>query len=159
MEACALVGMGRTSAYALRVRSDSESFRIAWDAALGVGIKRLSDAVIGRAVNGISRPVFYKGEVVGDRRYYDERLSMFLLRYREPTRYGKWRDQAIHQRGVDTEADLLTQAVHNMMEDAVADELGMSRQLRAPLVLDRTIDEQQWATERAARDTPNRRGT
>ena len=158
-EACAAVGMGRTAAYALKARSEAVSFRIAWDAALDMGVKRLSDAVIGRAINGTSRPVFYKGEVVGERRYFDERLSMFLLRYREPARYGKWHDQAIHQRGPDTEADLLTQAVHNMMLDATADDLGMHRSPHPPLVLHRTIDETQWATERAARQTPNRGGT
>ena len=153
-EACARVGMGRTAAYALRARSDAESFRIAWQAALAVGIKRLTDAVIARATNGVGRPVFYKGEVVGERRYYDNRLAMFLLRYHDPSRYGKWLDGAIHQRGPDTEADLLTQAVHNMMLDATADELGVPRILRAPVTLNRTIDERQWATERAARKTP-----
>lgn len=158
-EACARIGMGRTAAYALRARSDAVSFRIAWDAALGVGIKRLTDAVIGRAINGTSRPVFYKGELVGERRFYNDRLAMFLLRYRDPSHYGKWRDQAIHQRGPDTESDLLTQAVHNMMMDAAADELGLRRTPQAPLALDRTIDQGQWEAERAARETPNKGGT
>jgi hypothetical protein len=47
-------------------------------------------AALGRAVNGVPRPVFYKGEQVGEWRDYDERLTMFLLRNRRSTRYGKW---------------------------------------------------------------------
>ena len=155
-EACARVGMGRTSAYGLRARSDAQSFLIAWEAALGVGIRRLTDAVIGRATNGIGRPVFYKGEVVGERRYYDNRLAMFLLRYHDPARYGKWLDSAIHQRGADTESVNLTDAMHNMMEDATADDLGTHRPLHVPVVLKRTIDEAEWAAEkrRAVRKRP-----
>lgn len=38
------------------------------------------------------RPLFYKGEQVGEWREYDERLTMFLLRYRRPARYGAWLD-------------------------------------------------------------------
>ena len=158
-EACARVGMGRTAAYALRTRSDSESFRIAWEAALGVAVSRLEDAFFGRTVNGVSRPIFYKGEQVGERRYYDERAAMFMLRYRAPTRYGAWRDQMISQRAPDGAAHLLAQAMDHMMKDAAADEVGVPRPLRAPLVLERTIDEQQWVPGMRARKRATRRGT
>ena len=47
-----------------------------------------------RSINGVARPIFYKGEQVGEWRQYDERLTMFLLRSRRPARYGKWVDQA-----------------------------------------------------------------
>ena len=93
-EACGRVGMGRTAAYALRTRSDSTSFRVAWDAALDIAIRRLGDAAFSRALNGTSRPVFYKGKLVGERRYFNDRLTMFLLRYREPERYGLTRQSA-----------------------------------------------------------------
>ena len=33
------------------------------------------------------RPVYYKGEQVGEWRHHDERLTMFLLRYRRAHRY------------------------------------------------------------------------
>jgi hypothetical protein len=34
-------------------------------------------------------PHYYKGELVGEHRRYDERLTQFLLRYRDPLRYAK----------------------------------------------------------------------
>ena len=159
-EACARVGMGRTSAYALRTRSDATSFRIAWEAALDVAIGCLDAAVYSRAINGTARPIFYKGVQVGERRYYNDRLAMFLLRYRAPVRYGAWRDQVISQRAPDGAALSLDQAVGHMMEDGTADDLGIPRPLRAPLALDRAIDQQQWTIEQnLAAKRANKGGT
>lgn len=87
-EACRAVGMSERSAYQLRLRAGARSFREAWDAALDVGVHRLEQAVLGRALRGVPRPVFYKGEQVGEWREYDERLAMFLLRYRRRRRFG-----------------------------------------------------------------------
>ena len=81
-DACRIVGMSPVSAYALRRRPPAHHFREAWDAALDMGVHRLEQAALGRALNGVARPVFYKGEQVGEWREYDERLTMFLLRYR-----------------------------------------------------------------------------
>lgn len=92
-EACRAVGMGRSSAYALRRRPDAQAFRLAWDAAMDVAITRLSDAALSRAINGVAVPVFHQGEQIGERRQYNERLTMFLLRYRDPARYGRWLDR------------------------------------------------------------------
>jgi len=89
IEACRRVGMGRASAYALLTRNDSILFRAAWDAAVDVGIGALGDAARSRAINGVSNPIFYKGEQVGERVQYDERLTMFLLKTRDPERYGR----------------------------------------------------------------------
>ena len=68
------------------------AFRLAWDAALDNAVARLNDAALARAINGVAVPVFHAGEQVGERRQYNERLTMFLLRYRDPVRYGKWLD-------------------------------------------------------------------
>jgi len=92
-EACRAVGMSRNSAYALRRRQDAQAFRLAWDAAMDVAVARLSDAALSRAINGVPVPIFHDGEQIGEKRHYDERLTMFLLRYRDPVRYGKWLDR------------------------------------------------------------------
>ena len=92
-EACQAVGMSRQSAYALRARADAVSFRNAWDAALDYAIRRLGDAVLSRAINGVAVPVFFQGEQIGEKRYYNDRLAMFLLHSRDPLRFGKWRDR------------------------------------------------------------------
>jgi hypothetical protein len=92
-EAASAVGMSRNSAYALRRRPDAQAFRLAWDAALDNAVARLNDAAMARAIKGVPVPIFHGGEQVGERRHFDERLTMFLLRYRDPVRYGKWIDQ------------------------------------------------------------------
>ena len=91
-EACKRVGMSRASAYALRRHAASGSFREAWDAAIDSALHLLEDAAIGRAIHGVSRPIFYKGEQVGEWRHHDERMAMFLLRYRRQQRFGPWID-------------------------------------------------------------------
>jgi hypothetical protein len=93
-DACRAVGMSTSSAYALRRRTEARAFRAAWDSALDYAVGRLADAALSRALNGVARPVFYKGEQVGERRYFDERLTMFVLRLRDPVRFGKWREKA-----------------------------------------------------------------
>jgi hypothetical protein len=118
MEACRAVGMSERSAYALRARADAISFRNAWEAALDYGVRRLSDAVLSRAINGVAVPVFYHGEQVGERRYFDERLAMFLLRYRDPLRYGKWLDRAEHRGHAEGAAFELNEAKAAARDDA-----------------------------------------
>jgi len=132
-EACKRVGMSRQSAYALRRRVDAQSFRAAWDCALDYAVRRLSDAAFSRALNGVTRPVFYKGEQVGEKTYYDERLTMFMLRYRDPLRYGKWLDHFEARQHPDGPALKLSRAAQQVEEDAMADELGLPRTGRATL--------------------------
>ncbi len=93
-EAARSVGMSRNSAYALRRRPDAQAFRLAWDAAMDNAVAQLRDAAMARAINGVSVPVFHGSEQIGERRHFDERLTMFLLRYRDPTRHGKWLDRS-----------------------------------------------------------------
>lgn len=89
-QACRRVGMSATSAYALRRRPCGAPFREAWEAALDYALHRLEEEVVDRARRGVARPIYYKGEQVGEWRHFDERLTMFLLRSRRPQRYGKW---------------------------------------------------------------------
>jgi hypothetical protein len=107
-DAAKSVGLSVRSAYALRQHSFANSFRAAWDAAINFAIKRLSDEALSRAIHGVSRAVIYKGEVVGERRYYDERLTMFLLRYRDPVTYGKFRDTMHYEQRPDGPANILS---------------------------------------------------
>jgi hypothetical protein len=92
-EACRRVGMSDTSAYELRNRPCGKAFAQAWDLAVEAQLDRVEQGAIERTINGVGRPIFYKGEQVGEWRHYDERLTMFLLRSRRSARYGKWIDQ------------------------------------------------------------------
>lgn len=91
--ACRAVGMSDTSAYELRERPCGAAFRKAWEIALEVQLDAVEQGAVERSVHGVARPIFYKGEKVGEYRHYDERLTMFLLRNRRPARYGKWMEQ------------------------------------------------------------------
>jgi len=93
-DACRAVGMSRQSANTLYNHPTAVGFRRAFDAALDSAIPMaVEGGAWERAVKGVPRPIFYRGEQVGEYRYYDERLTMFLLRYRRPHRYGAHLDR------------------------------------------------------------------
>ena len=117
-EAVRSVGMSRNSAYELRQRPDAQAFRLAWDAATDVSVTRLSDAAMSRAVNGVPVPIFHNGEQVGERRHFDERLTMFLLRYRDPVRYGRWLDRVQTRQRQDGPAFILAFRIGRMLRAA-----------------------------------------
>lgn len=117
-EACGVVGMTPRSAYKLRARPTAGIFRQAWDVALDHAVRRLSDAAFSRALNGVAHPVFYQGEQIGERRVYNERLTMFLLRYRDPTRYGRWMDGMEARRHPDGPGIVLAHALNAVMDAA-----------------------------------------
>ncbi len=93
---------------------------------LDAGVRRLAEATFSRALHGVARPVYYQGEQIGERRYYDERLAMFLLRYRDPFRYGAWNDR---ERFVESSSDepfsRLSLALNDLAEDDANAELGL----------------------------------
>jgi hypothetical protein len=86
--ACKHVGMSRESVRKLRRHPCGRAFRDAYDAALDVGYAEVEEAAAERSRNGVARPIFYKGEQVGEWRHFDERLTMFLLRFRRRHRFG-----------------------------------------------------------------------
>ena len=87
-DACRAVGMSRESAHNLYNDPRAKDFRVAFDAALDCAMPVIETGAWERAVKGVPRPIFYQGEQVGEYRQYNERLTMFLLRYRRPYRYG-----------------------------------------------------------------------
>jgi hypothetical protein len=108
--ACKHVGMSRESVRKLRRRPCGRAFRDACDAALDCSYADLEESARERAQNGVARPIFYKGEKVGEWRHFDERLTMFLLRFRRRHRFGVEAEQPILLRsnipGVDQEEAL-----------------------------------------------------
>lgn len=104
-EACRRVGMSRTAADNLRRRPCGAPFRRAWEMALDYSLYRIEEDAFTRSRHGVPRPIFHKGEKVGEWRHFDERLTMFLLRTRRPQRYGKWIDRLLAPLGEDEEAE------------------------------------------------------
>ncbi|MFL0356386.1 hypothetical protein ACI5KX_07875 [Erythrobacter sp. GH1-10] len=86
--ACKVVDMSTVGAYYLRRQKGAESFRAAWQAALDLGVQRLEDVAMERALNGVEEPLYVYGNLVGTRRKVNDRLLMFMLRNRSPERFG-----------------------------------------------------------------------
>jgi len=85
--ACKAVDMAQRGVYALRRQPGAEGFRAAWEAALQLGVQRIEDVVMDRALNGVEEPLYSYGKLVGTRRRYNDRLLMFILRNRAPERF------------------------------------------------------------------------
>lgn len=119
-ESCRRVKMSVASAYALRSRPDADSFRRAWEAALDVGVSRLSDAALSRALYGVPVPHYYKGEMVGEHRRYDNRLAMWLLRYRDPVRYGRHLDRMTASQHPEGRPLILMHRLIELCDDSMA---------------------------------------
>ena len=102
-EACRRVGMSRTAADNLRKRPCGAPFRRAWQAAQDYALYRIEEDAFTRSRRGVARPIFHKGEQVGEWRHFDERLTMFLLRSYRPKRYGKALDRLLARRADEGE--------------------------------------------------------
>lgn len=128
------VGMTARSARDLRTRRDAASFRAACDAAVAAGTSALTEAAMDRALNGVVVPIFYKGEQVGEKRVFNEALTMFMMRYHDQYRYGRWRDMmAVTQAHPDGTTMLFHEAVRRLAADLVADATGQARSKVEPL--------------------------
>lgn len=137
-EACRQVGMSKQSAYDLYNRPDAASLRQAWDAARTQAAGQLADAVLGRAIHGVATPIFFQGERIGERRRFDERLAMWLLRHLAPDRFGAWRDgQTFHREDPDGVAKILEYALRCLAQDLVADRAGDPRPQRPSVAFTR----------------------
>lgn len=81
--ACARVGMSRNSAYKLRRKPHAESFAAAWDAALGLPVRKVT--IEDRqfvAFQGLIRPRFRGGKYIGSRQIPDNtELLRLMARY------------------------------------------------------------------------------
>ena len=81
------VGRAEVGAYLLRRHPEAEEFRRAWDAALDIGMRRIEDVAMERALNGVEVPVYSYGKLLGSRTVYNDRLLMFMLRNRASERF------------------------------------------------------------------------
>ena len=81
------VGRAEVGAYLLRRHPEAQPFRAAWDAALDIGMRRIEDVAMDRALHGVEVPVYSYGKLVGSRTVYNDRLLMFMLRNRAPERF------------------------------------------------------------------------
>lgn len=81
------VNMTPEGAYLLRRHAEAHSFRAAWEAALALGVQQLEDIAMERALYSQEVPVYSYGKLIGSRVVHNDRLLMFMLRNRAPTRF------------------------------------------------------------------------
>lgn len=131
IEACRRVGLSSEAVYALARRPDAQSFRVAWDIAMDNAVRRIGDNAFSRALNGVVIPHYYRGELVGEHRRWDERLTMFILRYRDPLNYGKHLDRAAPGGHPEQTALRLADALAWAASDARREAQGLPRQVHS----------------------------
>lgn len=153
-DACRRVGISPEAVYELARRPDGQSFRVAWEIALDIAVRRVSDEAFSRCINGVAVPHYYKGELVGEHRRYDERLTMFILRYRDPQRYGRYLDRQEPGGHREEQPLKLGEALAWVEQDARRDAAGRPRQVVSDL---QGIEERQEAREEGeSRGPPDR---
>lgn len=94
--ACKAVDMSQPGAYNLRRQPGAESFRKAWAAALDLGVQRIEDVAMDRALNGVDEPLYSYGKIIGTRKRYNDRLLMFMLRNRAPDRFAQGQPKGLN---------------------------------------------------------------
>ena len=80
------VGRSARSAHLLRQRDDAVSFAAAWDAAVADTGEFATACAIDRCVAGTSKPILYRGRIIGERIVHDDRFLMTMLRRTAPPR-------------------------------------------------------------------------
>ncbi len=85
--ACRRVNRSECGAYQMRRHPEGRSFAKAWQAALALGVQKLEDIAMDRALNGVEVPVYAYGKIIGTRRVYNDKLLMFILRNRATERF------------------------------------------------------------------------
>lgn len=82
-EAARRVSMARETVYRLRRRAGAESFAAAWDAIVGRGVgaqrKVTPDEHVRRAIEGLIKPMIYRGRHVANRRKPDNSALLIYL--------------------------------------------------------------------------------
>ena len=89
--ACRAVRRSAHGTYHLRRQPGAEEFAAAWEAAFDIGMQRIEDTAMDRALNGVEVPVYSYGKLIGSRIAYNDRLLMFMLRNRAPHRFAEGR--------------------------------------------------------------------
>lgn len=85
MQACKIAKVGRSTVYDARQRD--ETFALAWADVEEATTERMEREAYRRAVEGVHRDVFHRGQVVGAEQHYSDTLLIFMLKARRPDKY------------------------------------------------------------------------
>lgn len=96
-QAARTIGASVEALYKLRARGGAEGFAAAWEKAIDLGMARLEDTALARALEGEERPIVSGGKLLGTWKKHNEALVMFLLRHRRAARYGSEAERQRHE--------------------------------------------------------------
>lgn len=86
-EACRIAGIDRTTAY--NHKHADQDFSAAWDSAIELSMDKAEAELYRRAVEGVEKPVYQGGELVGHLQEYSDTLLIFMLKSRRRATYGE----------------------------------------------------------------------
>ncbi|WP_255551968.1 hypothetical protein [Erythrobacter crassostreae] len=129
--ACKTVDMSTEGAYYLRRQPHAESFRAAWAAALDLGVQRIEDVAMDRALNGVDEPLYSYGKLIGTRKRYNDRLLMFMLRNRAPERFAEGSPKALNAVGKMDE-ERLAKKLRKQLKKEIRAEMEAEAEANAP---------------------------
>ena len=129
--ACKAVNMSQGGAYYLRRQPTAESFRKAWAAALDLGVQRIEDVAMDRALNGVDEPLYSYGKLIGTRKRYNDRLLMFMLRNRAPERFAEGSPKALNAVGKMDE-ERLAKRLRKQLRKEIRAEMEAEAEANAP---------------------------
>lgn len=86
-ESARRAGIGNSTVY--RHRQTNARFRAEWDAALTAAVDDVESNALRRAIEGVEKPVFYRGQQVGSIRVHSDALAMFMLKAKRPEIYAR----------------------------------------------------------------------
>jgi len=138
--ACARVSRADHGAYLLRRHPEAEEFRKAWDVALDIGMRRIEDVAMDRALHGVETPVYSYGKIVGTRTVYNDRLLMFMLRNRAPERFTGGQAKALN--AVDA------MQLKRLKAEWAKDYAKTYERTRAAAAHARTVEREHWLEQR-----------
>lgn len=85
--AAALVGVSRRRAY--QYKKKDKEFAKRWDEAREIGLDNIEHEAVRRSTKGVTKPVFYKGQICGFIQEYSDKLLEMLLRGRRGRVYDR----------------------------------------------------------------------
>lgn len=88
---------GCTRQWAYHERKADPEFAAAWGEIEHAWVDAAEAEIYRRAVEGVDRPVFYKGEIVGHVREFSDQLLVTFLKAHRPEKYREKQD--VHQSG------------------------------------------------------------
>lgn len=141
MEACAVARKSREGAYALRRRNPL--FAGAWEQALANARDVLADNLLSRSIEGNVEQIIKDGEIVAEKHFIDNRLSLAILKRIDQRIDGSRNRKLVPAMSEQAEPDwdVAIRALHTAREEDIAAALAMLRGPEVDKVDTAVIDE------------------